>query len=343
MPNTKMIDYFKSLLEASRERLKNPILGTYTISFTLFNWRPLLFLIFSNASIEDKIVVINSEYCCWSALLWPLVIASIITFAVPYIMLGVDLGLIIPKKDRRLIKHKEKIIRLDEQITIATKEFEIQNRKSGTKAIESLQDSILSLENEKQTLQAAIISEREINTLEINKLNDLLKKELEKNNKRSNNPAISFSPRAFEMFNYLHNLNKIEEFYDHFDGFSYSIKLDTDTISFYKNLGIVIRADFGHKYSELGFELYHLIYETNNSKDIKREMSNLLNKLNNHEIQIIKDTGSDNIFSIQDGFRQSIIAELRDSQFIIKLSNREFQLAKKGVSLRNLIALNNME
>ncbi|WP_339888642.1 hypothetical protein [uncultured Flavobacterium sp.] len=340
-----MIEFFKGLLEASRDRLKNPILGTYSISFILFNWRPLLFLMFSKASIEDKIIVTNSLYCSWGALLWPLLITIIIAFGVPYFMLLVDIALVKSKKDRRRIRHDEQIISLDEQITIATKEFEIQSRKSGTKTIELLQDSISSLEIEKQTLQESINSERELNSTEVKKLNDVLKNEIEKNNHSKNNPEISFSEKAFETFNYLQNSNKLEEFYNYFDGFALSIKLDEETIKYYKNLGLSRQAEFGSKYTELGFEVYQLIFETNNSKDIKKEMSSLLNKLNNHEIQVLKNLSSNDnlIINFQEGFRKIIISELLDSGFIFRNDKQEYKLTRTGAAFRNLIALNNID
>ncbi len=337
-----MIDFLKSLLEASRDRLKNPILGTYSICFLVCNWRPVLFLIFSKASIEDKIVVVNIEYCWLGAILWPIFLTIIITFGIPYIMLLVDLSLVSPKKNRRQIKHNENIISLDEQIEVATKEFEIQNRKSGTKTIESLQENISLLEKEKQSLQSSFISERESNVSEVNRLNELLKNEVDKNTKSASEPLISFTPAVFEMYNYLQNADKLDEYYEYFDGYTSSLNLDDETIKFYRNLGLAGYKDGRVKYTELGYEVYHLLFETKNSTDSKRDMSIMITKLNNHEISEIKEITAENEenFSVREGFRRTIVADLVDGGFFLKHSNGTYELTELGVALRNLMSLN---
>lgn len=336
-----MVELIKNILEASRERLKNPILGTYSISFILINWRPILFLLFSSETIENKIIVINNEYCCWTAILSPIGLTIIITFGIPYFMWLVEWGLAKSRFSRRKIRHEEKIIDLDNEIIIATKEFEIQNRKSGTKAIESLQDRISLLEKENQTLISSNNVEKDASIKEIEKLSNLLKNEIKKNTQAKEENLIEFSESVFETYNYLKQSDKLDKFFDHFDGFSESLGFDFQEINFYKNLGLVKSEIFGDVYTQLGYDLYHFLFETNYSKDIKNAMVKIIEKLNNHEIEIIKKAPSKDgvIFTIQDGFRKSLIQELVEAKFV-EVSKIGYTWSKLGLSFRNLLALN---
>ncbi len=47
-----MKDIIKSFFEASRDRIKNPLIGTFIISWIAINWRPIMILIFSEKTIE---------------------------------------------------------------------------------------------------------------------------------------------------------------------------------------------------------------------------------------------------------------------------------------------------
>ena len=51
-----MKDLIKDFLEASRDRIKTPITGSFALAFILWNWRPILILLFSGKSIEDKMM-----------------------------------------------------------------------------------------------------------------------------------------------------------------------------------------------------------------------------------------------------------------------------------------------
>ncbi|KQO20940.1 hypothetical protein ASF10_15275 [Flavobacterium sp. Leaf82] len=84
-------DLIKDFIDSTKERLKTPISGAFLWSFIVYNWRPIFLLIFSDTSIENKIVVINYEYCSFWAIFWPLVIATFYTLLIPKIMLLIDI------------------------------------------------------------------------------------------------------------------------------------------------------------------------------------------------------------------------------------------------------------
>lgn len=57
-----MKEIFTSFFESSNERIKNPLIGTFIISWTIINWKPIVILCFSNNEIVEKINLIESEY-----------------------------------------------------------------------------------------------------------------------------------------------------------------------------------------------------------------------------------------------------------------------------------------
>jgi hypothetical protein len=70
---------FGSIRTHFEDRLKSPFAGAFGIAWLATNWKPLLILIFSNLSIEDRISKVSSEYFSsnWNLLWWPLIYAVV--------------------------------------------------------------------------------------------------------------------------------------------------------------------------------------------------------------------------------------------------------------------------
>ena len=145
-----MKEFIQSLFETSNERIKNPFIGSYITAFIVYNWRPLFLLIFSEANIEDKIVVINHEYCAKEAILWPLAIALFYILILPYINLLFDyvLSFSNTKKDER--KRDSILNNLKNKKAEAKYEREIAEERAGTREVKELQDKIETLEKENE-------------------------------------------------------------------------------------------------------------------------------------------------------------------------------------------------
>lgn len=150
-------ELFQSIFDSSSERIKNPFIGSYITAFILYNWRAIFLLIFSNASIEDKIVVINNEYCCKEAILWPLAIAIFYILVLPYLNLLFDLLLSYSnnKKNKRL---KDSVIsKLQQKKAEAKYEREIADERAGTNEVGNLRDKIDALEKESELKSKEIV------------------------------------------------------------------------------------------------------------------------------------------------------------------------------------------
>lgn len=179
-------DLIKEFIETSKERLKTPISGAFLWSFLIYNWRPIAVILFSEASIEDKIVVINHEYCNIWAIIIPIVIALIYTIGVPMAMLRIDKILAKTKKDRIEKIYEDKGHVLDGRITLGEKEFKLKNIESGNKEIEDLLNQIETLKEQNSVQQVSINQINESNNTVIEGLNNNLKSLKESLEKKEN-------------------------------------------------------------------------------------------------------------------------------------------------------------
>lgn len=145
-----MKEILKSFFETSRERIKNPLIGTFLISWAAINWKPITVLLFSNQSIENKIDYIESCYSNFSTyFLSPFLIALIYVIILPYFMWAVDE--IIRKstigRKRNLIK--QKIFDYEGKQKIAIEDSKLEDLKASyrdkadfNKQIEQLRNQI---------------------------------------------------------------------------------------------------------------------------------------------------------------------------------------------------------
>jgi hypothetical protein len=143
-----MKELMQSLFETSNERIKNPFIGSYIIAFFVYNWRVFFLLIFSNAKIEDKIVVINHEYCNKSAMFWPLGIALFYILILPYINLLFDYVLSFSNSKKVERKNINILNNLKHKKAEAKYEREIADERAGTNEVDNLKNKIDALENE---------------------------------------------------------------------------------------------------------------------------------------------------------------------------------------------------
>lgn len=167
-------DLIKEFIETSKERLKSPFSGAFLWSFTIYNWRPILLLMFSNASMEDKIVVINHEYCKPSAILWPISMAVFYIVVLPFIMWLFDWPVVFAKKIRLSKVYENKNNILQEKIDIAAKTLELRNAETGNKEIQNIQEENATLKDQIFTLQESIKQINESNKITIDSLNTKL-------------------------------------------------------------------------------------------------------------------------------------------------------------------------
>jgi hypothetical protein len=162
------------------ERFKNPYITAFCISWLAFNWKPIVFFIFSNANVEYKILTIKQEYSDSCYYFWyPLVSAIIFLFLVPYLNLINEgfLRLSIRKRADYIKDQAVDKIKRDEAIALADidRQDAIRKKKEGEQRELYLQK----LEDQNQTLISELEIQRNTNlennskhVEELKKLND---------------------------------------------------------------------------------------------------------------------------------------------------------------------------
>lgn len=183
-------DFLKDLSDTTKERLKTPLSGAFLWSFIIFNWRPILFLIFSEESIENKIIVINYEYCSPSALGWPILLAFFYTLIIPRLMLLIDKNLS-KTNDERITKRYDGIEHKTlQKKKVAKAEYELKNIESGSQSIDELLTQIEGLKDSNRNLQESIKQINESHKVTVDELQNSLKLANEINEENYRKSAI---------------------------------------------------------------------------------------------------------------------------------------------------------
>lgn len=116
-----------SILDTAKDRLKNPFIGAFAISWIAINWKPITFFLFSNQTIEKRIEIIELNYESNSNIIFlPLIIASSYIIILPYLMLIFDLASnsAIKKRKKNLFEHKYFDIEGRKELAIGESELE---------------------------------------------------------------------------------------------------------------------------------------------------------------------------------------------------------------------------
>lgn len=163
-------ELIKSFAETSRERIKTPITGSFMLTFILYNWRPLVLLMFSNSSIEERIATINAEYCTIWSILIPLLIAALYVAGVPYLMMVLEKASGYALTNRKRYKSIQKVedLKLLEEVL----KLELNNER-----IRSGKEDIKELNNKVEDLNSKLSEKTQAYDL----LNDIYKSTLAEN------------------------------------------------------------------------------------------------------------------------------------------------------------------
>ncbi|AVF46938.1 hypothetical protein CMT89_09975 [Elizabethkingia anophelis] len=144
-----MKEIFLSVFKSSEERLKNPFIGTFILSFLILNWKPLAILFFSTLVIEQKINYIMKNYnSIWNIFIYPCIISIFYIGILPYLMLLFDKGTFWALKNRNKNLYNIKKIDIEGKTEIAQAEIELENLKSNYKEKADLNRKILELNSE---------------------------------------------------------------------------------------------------------------------------------------------------------------------------------------------------
>ncbi|MBF4466403.1 hypothetical protein [Flavobacterium sp. LC2016-12] len=172
-------ELIQSTIDSSKERLKTPIVGSFICSFIIFNWRPIVILIFSDEKIENRLKGVDFYFNTWYwtvlAITVPILMVGVYTFLIPMLMVWVDEKLE-PTKEKRIKRvYKSKQFVIKEKITLAIVELDLKNAESGNREKQDFIDRIKFLEDSKEQLEESKRQMEIANKNSIDQLNAKLK------------------------------------------------------------------------------------------------------------------------------------------------------------------------
>jgi hypothetical protein len=175
-----MKEIFTSILDSTKERLKNPLIGCFIFSWVIFNWKPIFHIIFSENSIENKIDFVSEFYTSFSNnFLFPFIFSVFYIVVFPYLLWGFD-----KLSSKAIIGRKENILNLTisdirNKQKIAVEESDLENIKASYRDKADLNKKIEILNNQLNEKNEIIEMQKiEFNQFknEENRLKDLIKR-----------------------------------------------------------------------------------------------------------------------------------------------------------------------
>ncbi len=147
-----MTDFFHSMFDAAKERLKNPLMSTYVLFLLTWNWRPIYYVLYDLDRFLVKISRVNILFK-WYDFAIPAIITIAYLAVIPFLLLWFDksIGTIISTRktdqfDRLAEESKKKRAYLEAQ-------HDEGLSRSGAKTLKDLADHIENLENENKLLE----------------------------------------------------------------------------------------------------------------------------------------------------------------------------------------------
>lgn len=168
----------KSTIDSSKDRLKTPIVGSYICSFIIFNWRPILILLFSDEKVEQRIKTVNLYFDTWYwtliSIIIPLLMVGVYTFLIPMLMVWVDEKLRPTKEARITGIYLNKKFTIEKKIGYAALEFQLKQSETGSKKMEDLQDEIKALQETNEQITTTNKNSIEQLNSKLREANDLI-------------------------------------------------------------------------------------------------------------------------------------------------------------------------
>ncbi len=129
----------KPLTEGFGRKFRNPIIAGFVLSWIVFNWKFLLFLMFSKLTIEKKFEAAKTTYLNgFSGFLFPFLVSIFLYIAIPYLTVFLDNLLEHSKqlRKRKVINSQVKLLEDEQKLLYAQNRY--FDRDELIKTIENL-------------------------------------------------------------------------------------------------------------------------------------------------------------------------------------------------------------
>lgn len=145
-----MKNFIDNILKTTKERISNPIFGTFMISWVAFNWKPIIFLMLSELKIQSRIKYIDNNFSdIYNLLFFPFIATIVYILVIPYLNLLFDYlleysrvkrNIITVSKQKLFIQNKKELA--IEEIKLEEAQADFKERESKNKYVEELQKSL---------------------------------------------------------------------------------------------------------------------------------------------------------------------------------------------------------
>jgi hypothetical protein len=267
-----MKDFFQSIIDSSKDRIKSPFIGAYITSFLIYNWRPISIYLFSSKTLECKIEEIDEKYCLASSLLWPLMIALFYVLFLPFINMIFEAFLLYPTQQRIKQKHNKKIFELNTKKEEYRIEKELEDIRAGLLDMVNLNNQIQQLQNEKDRLQeqhSTTILNFENEIKEMQEQNNQISKDFQLLKYESRDGINGVKERGKRVFEYF-SKDELREFIKICNDYIFKSNPDFSQIVYNKILESYVKRGFFKKevidkhnryfLTDLGLEIYNLSF-----------------------------------------------------------------------------------
>lgn len=233
-------DFFQSVYDSYRDRVKSPFIGSFMISFIIFNWRAFAILFYSEWSMHCRIEWVEQQYCNLMNLFYPIGISLFYVLILPYINLCIEFVLKYYSDKKQMKIDEQETARLLKRKANAKILRQIADEKAGTSEINNLQTRIESLQQEiadlteQNKVDTQRWNERATTSLEKEKeLNDIVKNVTNQNKNLSHQLTTLKNYQDEEAFKRLQSPDLNEKLSETVS--QLSIKDAASLMSFYNN------------------------------------------------------------------------------------------------------------
>ena len=144
-----MKEFINTLLDTSRERIKNPFIGSFLFSFFAFNWKPIILILFEEAPIQQRISIVEENYTSmFNTIALPFAFSIFYVIILPYLMFFFDKLSNYAIIGRKVNQLKLLQSEMRHKVELARSEREYESIRAENKDISELNDRIASLSEE---------------------------------------------------------------------------------------------------------------------------------------------------------------------------------------------------
>lgn len=129
------------------QRLSNPLIGSFALSWIIINWQPIVFLLFSTKTIEDKLSYIKNHFYGdgWNSwlslcmyLIFPLLISILYAVGLPRLEDILEKLNLKPRENKMSRIHTLNMKEYSHRVDYARSQAEIENVKANYMEVEEL-------------------------------------------------------------------------------------------------------------------------------------------------------------------------------------------------------------